>query len=243
MNRAVQGVHLRRRTFLPAVLVYGAITLTSGRTGAQTLPAAEPSSPPAQAAPTPDPSSYEARAAVARTVRVITAILDVAPGMHVDEAREKLDKLADPKTPPKQEGGDAPEEKDERDGDAPGKKDKEPGVAPKKALEKDEDEGGTKILWKLAPGSPYEWVFIEADKDEKITAVFGYCWPDKPIPFEQIGDVGKAPIHDANQAAWDSLQPKRHYLIVANGAKEAASQVSVSLVSTRTNGIRMPIGK
>ena len=221
------------------------IALFMGRSIAQAPPAAEPSASPAQA-PIPDPSSYEARAAVARTVRVITSILEVTPGMHVDDAREKLDKLADPKTPPKQEGGDEPGEKGERDkkdDDAPGKKDQEGAAEPKKVPEKDEDGGGTRILWKLAPGSPYEWVFIEADKDERITAVFGYCWPGKPIPFEQIGDVGKAPIHDANQAAWDSLKPKIHYRIVANGANDAASQVSVSFVSVRTNGIRMPIEK
>ena len=48
----------------------------------------------------------------------MTSILDVSPGMRVEEAREKLDPLADPKTPPKQEGGDAPEAKGEEDDDA-----------------------------------------------------------------------------------------------------------------------------
>ena len=180
--------------------------------------------------------------AVARTVRVSTSVMEVAPGMSVEEARAKLDKLADPKTPPKQEGGDAAEDKDEKDDDeAVEKKDKAPVVASKKAAAKDDDdEGETKILWKLAPGAPYQWVFIKAGKDKKITAVFGYCWPDKPIPFDQVGDVSKAPFHSSVEVAWDSIKPPLHYRIVADGAKESASQVSIALVAVPTNGVHKP---
>ena len=127
-------------------------------------------------------------------------------------------------------------DKDENTGN-----DKKPESATKKAPpKKDDDEGETKILWKLKDGSPYQWVFIKADKDEKITAVFGYCWPDKPIPFREIGDVDLAPVHNANQAAWDALKPRLHYRIVADGADEKASQVSVSLISARLHGLRRP---
>ena len=162
--------------------------------------------------------------------------------MSVEEAREKLDKLADPKTPPKQEGGEAAEQKDEKDDDdAADKKDKEPGTAPRRAPAKgDDDEGETRILWKLAAGAPYQWVFIKAGKDEKITAVYGYCWPDQPIPFDRIGDVSKAPFHSSVEVAWDSIKPPLHYRIVADGAKESAAQVSIALVSVPTNGVHKP---
>ena len=159
--------------------------------------------------------------------------------MTVDEAREKLAKLADPKTPPKQEGGDSAEEKDDKDDDdSAEKKGKGPEGVQKKASPKDDDdEGETKILWKLAAGAPYQWVFIKAGQDEKITAVFGYCWPDKPIPFDEIGDVSKAPLHSPVEVAWDSIKAPLHYRIVADGAKERASQVSIALVAVPTNGV------
>ena len=225
---------------MAAGLICALLLGTERRAVAQASPGPDASPPSAQASPVVDPSSLEARTAVAQTVRVMTSILNVSPGMRVEEAREKLDKLADPKTPPKQEGGDA-EEKGEKDEDAD-KNDKKPASATKKTPPKkdDDDEGETKILWKLKEGSPYQWVFIEADKDEKITAVFGYCWPDKPIPFREIGDVDLAPVHNVNQAAWDVLKPRQHYRIVANGANEKASQMSISLVSARMHGLRRP---
>ena len=171
--------------------------------------------------------------------------------MSVHEAREKLNKLADPKTPPVQEGGDEAEEKGangdaadkDDDDDAGDKKAAPPGTIPGKKRFKggDDDAQGTRILWKLAPGSPYQWVFIIADKDEKITAVFGYCWPDKPIPFDQIGDVSKAPIHSPEQVAWDSLKPPLHYRITADGTKEHAAQVSIFFAAARTNGVHQAV--
>ena len=190
---------------------------------------------------------------------MVTSILDVSPGMRVEEAREKLNKLSDPKTPPMQEGGDEAEDEgakseaankdndaatvdhnaDKEDADAPERKIAPPGAIPGKKQVKggDDDDEGTRILWKLAPGSAYQWVFIIADKDEKITAVFGYCWPDKPIPFDEIGDVSKAPVHSPEQVAWDSLKPPLHYRITADGSKEHASQVSIFFAAARTNGV------
>ncbi len=162
--------------------------------------------------------------------------------MRVAEAREKLEPLADPKTPAVQEGGAREEKDDDKDDDDDGKAkraEKGPGSASGKAKARDDDDegGAIKILWKLAAGSPYEWVFIQADKDEKIAEVDGYCWPDKPIPFDEIGDVAKAPLHSATEVAWDSLKPPLHYRIAANGVKESASQVRVALVWIPTNGV------
>jgi hypothetical protein len=189
--------------------------------------------------------------------------------MTVTEAREKLNKLADSKKPPLQEGGDADEKKggEDKDDDAPGsaagRKDADrrgdsdaddidaadkkvaqrTATAKKKAVPDDDDNDGTRILWKLAPGTPFEWVFIIADKDEKISAVLGYSWKDKPIPFTEIGDVSKAPIHTSNQIAWDSLQPPLHYRIVADGINEHAAQVSISFAAVRTNGVHQASGR
>lgn len=143
---------------------------------------------------------------------------------------------------PSRKAATSPGEKGERgkeDDDAPGKKDKEGAAEPKKVPEKDEEGGGTKILWKLVPGSPYEWVFIEADRDEKIAAVFGIAGRTSRFLSSRPAML-QGPIHDANQVAWDALRPKRHHRIVANGANQAASQVSISLVSVRTNGMRRP---
>jgi hypothetical protein len=210
---------------------------------AQGWPDGEPAAVPAGGAPTagstPDSSSLQARTAVALTVRVITSIEEVAPGMSVAEAREKLGKVADPKAPPNQEGGDQGEGKEasgvDRDADA------DAAAARKKPARGDDDDNeGTRILWKLVPGSEYQWVFIIAGKDQKITAVFGYCWPDKPIPFDQIGDVSKAPIHSPEQVAWDCLKPPLHYRITAEGTKEHAAQVSIFFAAVRTNGVHQP---
>ena len=142
--------------------------------------------------------------------------------MRLEEARELLDKLADPKTPPVQEGGDE---------DKKGK--------PGKGKE-DEDEGnGAEVLWKLAStaSNDYQWIFVKTDKDEKIIAIYGYCWAGKSIPFDRIGDVAKAPYHAADEIAWDSLKPHIHYRIVATGSKERASQVTVSVMTPQTFGV------
>ncbi len=176
----------------------------------------------AQGSPAPDVSSFAGRAATAKTVRVITSILGISPGMPLDDSRDILEKLADPKTPPAQEGGDQPGRDKEKGG---------------------EDEGGKmEVLWKLAPGASadYQWVFIQANKEEKIVAVFGYCWPNRSIPFDQIGDVTKAPFHSADEVAWDSLKPKTHYRIVATGAAERATQVTISLMAVQTFGVHRP---
>ncbi len=228
----------RLRRFAAAACAFGTLTLSSGQAGAQTPADSEPSASPV---PTLDPSSHEARAAVARTVRVSIDILGVTPGMRVGEARSKLNPLADPKTPAVQEGG-AREEKDQDEDDDDNTVQPPAGSppnAPKSSKPKDNDDEGSgiKILWKLAAGAPYEWIFIQADKDEKIAEVDGYCWPDKPIPFGDIGDVTKAPLHSATDVAWDSLKPPLHYRVTAHGAKGSASQVSVALVWIPTNGV------
>jgi hypothetical protein len=203
--------------------------------------------PSAAVAPTPaaTPATFEARMKVALSVRVIHSIVDVTPGMSVDAARAKLAGLADPKTPPAQEGGDDDEDKDgksDKDADQ-GKKDiPAPRKKPLKAGDDDDDAEGTRILWKLKPGSPYEWVFIEAGKDEKVATVFGYCWPDKPIPFDEIGDVSQAPIHTPDEAAWDSMQPPFHYRIYATGSKEHAAQVTISFFALQRKSGAQPAG-
>lgn len=193
---------------------------------AQQLRESLPATPAAAKAAT---ASLEERIAAAQSVKVIDSILGVALGSELDEAHEKLDPLSAPGKPPKSEGGDKEEKaREEKDADAG---EKTPGSAPgtvapdaKGKPDTDEDEGH-KVLWQLA-GTDYSAVYITADDKERVTAITGILRPGKEMPFDQVGEVAKAPVHDNRAVVWDVLRPDHPlFRVLAKGAGGKANTI------------------
>jgi hypothetical protein len=109
----------------------------------------------------------------------MTSILGLELGSTLEQAHAKLDRLTDPKHPPKTE----------REGP------------------KNNGESEQKVLWQLAK-TDYSFVFVKSDENERITSINAFLRPGKEIPFEKIGEAKKAPVQDANTIAWDVLLPK-----------------------------------
>jgi len=195
---------------LAIALIFAVIGLGSlAPVQAETPP---PSSLLASASPSPAQSQtplpayslapYEERLAAAQSAKVMTSILGLELGSTLDQAHAKLDKLTDPKHPPKTE----------REGP------------------KDNEESEQKILWQLAK-TDYSFVFVKSDENERITSINAFLRPGKEISFEKIGETKKAPVQDANTIAWDVLRPNRPlFRVVANGADRKASSITIFVV-------------
>ena len=153
--------------------------------------------------PTPTKlASFEDRLKAAETAKVITEILGLRVGDSLKQAHEKLDSLCAADHPPTKE-------------------EEEPG---------DEGESGHKVLWELAK-SDYASVFVKADKDDRITYILGNLKPGREIPFTEIGQLEKAPIHTSSTVAWDVLRPGSPLMrVVGLGADERARSVTLFLV-------------
>lgn len=183
----------------------------------------------------------EERIAAAQSVKVIDSILGIALGSDLDEAHEKLDPLSAPGKPPKSEGGDKGEKgQEEKDVDA-GEKTPS-GVTPdahaKAKSDADENEGH-KVLWQLAE-TDYSAVYITADDKECITSVTGILRPGKEMPFGQVGEVAKAPVHDSRAVVWDVLRPNQPlWRVLAKGADGKASTLTL-FVAGRKSSVALP---
>ena len=166
---------------------------------------AEPSPPPAPSSePESKPeigSSYEERLAAAKSVKVIHSILGIELGMERDKAVAKLEKLSDPKQPPKKEKP-------------------QPG-------EQGEHE---KSLWQLL-GTDFSAILLASDEDERITSIDGYLRLGKEIPFSKIGPLDKAPVRNDTLVAWDVLRPKQPlFRVVARGNYSKATRLTIYVV-------------
>jgi hypothetical protein len=188
-----------------AVIGLGSLALAQTETPSPYSPIASSSRSPAQSqSPLPAYSlaPYEERLAAARSVKVMTSILDLELGSTLEQAHAKLDRLTDPKHPPKTE----------REGS------------------KNNEESEQKVLWQLAK-TDYSFVFVKSDENERITSINAFLRPGKEIPFEKIGEAKKAPVQDANTIAWDVLRPNHPlFRVVANGADRKASSITIFVV-------------
>ncbi len=139
----------------------------------------------------------------ASTVKVVTSILGVELGSTLQEAHARLDKLSDPATPPKEEAQKGSE---------------------------NAARGTRKVLWQFAE-TDYSAVFIKTDYDQRIASISAIVRPGKELPFDQIGEVEKAPIRSQAQVAWDVIRPGRPlFRVVAQGTEGKASTINIFLV-------------
>jgi len=109
----------------------------------------------------------------------------------------------------------------------------DPLAAPKGRPEKDAEEGEEgeqKLLWKLDK-TKFSSVFVKADAKERVIYLLGDLRPGQQIPFSQIGEVAKAPIHNDKVVAWDVVRENRPLLrVVARGANEKAETITIFVV-------------
>lgn len=145
--------------------------------------------------------SFPDRLAAAKSVKVQTEILGVGIGSSVESVHARLDALAGPDGRPKEE-----------------------------AKEDEEAEGEEKLFWNLSE-SEFSSVFIKADAKERVTYILATLRPDNQIPFEQIGEVRKAPIQNEKVVAWDVVRENGALVrVVARGAKRKAATITIFLV-------------
>ncbi len=134
-------------------------------------------------------------------MKVQTDILGIGIDSSLETAHAVLDPLCDAAHKPK-------EEADEAKG----------------------DEGEHIGLWQLAK-TDFGSVNVKADDKERITYIAGSLRAGKEIPFDKIGEVGKAPIQTDKMVAWDVVRPKRPLIrVIARGAEGKANSITIFLV-------------
>jgi hypothetical protein len=145
---------------------------------------------------------FKERVEAALTVKVDTSILGLTLYSPLGAAHEKLDPLCEAAHPPKEEGGEAGEER----------------------------EPGRKVLWQLAK-TDYSSIFVKTDAKERITYILANLRPGRERPFGKIGELEKAPVQSESTVAWDMIRPKHSlFRLVARGADGKASSITLFVV-------------
>ena len=157
----------------------------------------------AGALPTPAKlASFEERLKAAETAKVMTDVLGLRIRDSLKQAHEKLDSRCSADHPPKQEEEEAG----------------------------DEGESGHKVLWEIEK-SDFASIFVKTDKDERVVYILATLRPGREIPFTEIGQVGKAPIHTSSTVAWDVVRRNSPLMrVVAVGQEERANSLTLFLV-------------
>jgi hypothetical protein len=138
-------------------------------------------------------------------IEITASILDVKLFAPLEEAREKLSRY-------KLENDAGPE-----------------------AAEKEEREGGERIVWRLAE-TEYQWIVAWADKEGKVVKISASLRPEKKKPFKEIGDLGRAKVHNDSMAMWSVPRPDgAGFRLVAKGSGEHA--LSIYMYSLKAESI------
>ena len=104
-----------------------------------------------------------------------------------------------------------------------------------KSAEKEEREAGERMIWRLAE-TEYLWIIAWANKEGKVVKISASVRPEKKKPFREIGDLGRAKMHNDSMAMWVAQRPDgTYYRIVAKGPGEQAN--SIYMYSLKTEGI------
>ncbi len=109
------------------------------------------------------------------------------------------------------------------------------GYRPKEEEEKagDEGESGPKVLFELEK-TDYSSIFLKTDAKERVTYILASLRPGKEIPFEQLGQVEKAPIRTETTIAWDVVRPKQPLIrVVGQGTGGKAGSITIFVVKRR----------
>ncbi|PZR72389.1 MAG: hypothetical protein DLM73_13375 [Chthoniobacterales bacterium] len=91
------------------------------------------------------------------------------------------------------------------------------------------------MVWRLAE-TEYLWIVAWADKDGKVVKISASVRPEKKKPFVEIGDLGRAKMHNDSMAMWSVRRPDgASYRLVAKGPAEHA--LSIYMYSLEAEGI------
>jgi hypothetical protein len=91
--------------------------------------------------------------------------------------------------------------------------------------EKEEREAGERMIWCLAE-TEYLWIVAWANKDGKVVKISASVRPEKKKPFREIGDLGRAKMHNESMAMWVAQHADgTYYRVVAKGPAEEASTI------------------
>jgi hypothetical protein len=105
------------------------------------------------------------------------------------------------------------------------------GSATAESAEKEEEEQGERAVWRLAE-TDYQWIVAWADKEGKVVKISASVRPEKKKPFSEIGDLGRAKMHNESTALWIVTRPDgKSYRLVAKGPGEQA--VTIYLYSLK----------
>jgi hypothetical protein len=96
---------------------------------------------------------------------------------------------------------------------------------PTESAEKEEHEAGERMIWRLAE-TEFLWIVAWADKEGKVVKISASVRPEKKKPFREIGDLGRAKVHNDSMAMWIAQHPDgTHYRVVAKGPAEEATTI------------------
>lgn len=96
------------------------------------------------------------------------------------------------------------------------------------------DERELKIVWYLEK-TPFSSIYVKGDEDGRIQQITGFVRDGAEIPFEEIGDVERAPVQSATAVVWDVIRPDRpHMRVAAEGAERRARVVKLFVVHRRS---------
>jgi hypothetical protein len=91
--------------------------------------------------------------------------------------------------------------------------------------EKGEREAGERMVLRLAE-TEYLWIVAWADREGKVVKISASVRPEKKKPFQEIGDLGRAKVHNDSMAMWVAQHPDgTYYRVVAKGPEEQASSI------------------
>ncbi len=98
-----------------------------------------------------------------------------------------------------------------------------------------EGDGGERMVWRLAE-TEYLWIVAWTDKEGKVVKISASVRPEKKKPFGEIGDLGRAKMHNDSMAMWIVRRPDgSSYRLVAKGPAEHA--LSIYMYSLESEGI------
>ncbi|MDP9003319.1 MAG: hypothetical protein M3N12_00855 [Verrucomicrobiota bacterium] len=93
----------------------------------------------------------------------------------------------------------------------------------------EEEEQSERAVWRLAE-TEYQWIVAWADKQGKVVKISASVRPEKKKPFAEIGDLGRAKMHNDSTALWIVQRPDgTSYRLVAKGP--AGHAVTIYLYS------------
>jgi hypothetical protein len=102
------------------------------------------------------------------------------------------------------------------------------------ATEEDNDEPGTKRVWRLK-GTNYSSVALKTNEKGRVVWVTGFVRPNEELPFTKLGDTSLAMRATDSQAIWNVANSNGGYRLVAKGQNGRARVIYLLSLATPAN--------